>query len=159
MIDGWRDATTLATAMGCGLVGGAFFAFSAFVMPALGSLPAPGGISAMQAINVYAPRPALGLALLVPAVGSAALIVSAIVDRGEGRPGLVVCGGLLYLVGCLSVTMGLNVPLNDALASVDPSSAAGAAVWRDYLTDWTRWNSLRSASGLAASALLVLATR
>ena len=32
-------AATLATALGCGLVAGVFFAFSTFVMPALKRLP------------------------------------------------------------------------------------------------------------------------
>jgi uncharacterized membrane protein len=43
---------TLMTALGCGLIGGTFFAFSAFVMRALSYLPPAHGIAAMQSINV-----------------------------------------------------------------------------------------------------------
>jgi hypothetical protein len=45
---------TLGTALGCGLLAGVFFAFSAFVMPALRRLPASQGIAAMQSINKLA---------------------------------------------------------------------------------------------------------
>ena len=43
---------TLLSALGCGLIAGVFFAFSAFVMKALAGLPPPQGIAAMQSINV-----------------------------------------------------------------------------------------------------------
>jgi uncharacterized membrane protein len=43
---------TLLAALGCGLMAGIFFAFSAFVMKALSRLPASEGMAAMQAINV-----------------------------------------------------------------------------------------------------------
>jgi len=45
---------TLVAALGAGLNGGVFFAFSTFVMPALSRLPASQGIAAMQSINVAA---------------------------------------------------------------------------------------------------------
>jgi uncharacterized membrane protein len=43
-------ALTVAAAVGCGAVGGVFFAFSGFVMPALRRLPAAQGVAAMQSI-------------------------------------------------------------------------------------------------------------
>jgi len=42
---------TLVSALGCGLIAGVFFAFSAFVMKALARLPPAQGIAAMQSIN------------------------------------------------------------------------------------------------------------
>jgi uncharacterized membrane protein len=41
-----------ASALGCGLVAGLFFAFSNFVMKSLARLPSDQGIAAMQNINV-----------------------------------------------------------------------------------------------------------
>jgi uncharacterized membrane protein len=38
--------------LGAAMIAGVFSAFSSFVMPALARLPAAGGISAMQSINV-----------------------------------------------------------------------------------------------------------
>ncbi len=42
---------TFAAAIGSGLMAGLFFVFSVTVMTALGKLPAPAGIAAMQSIN------------------------------------------------------------------------------------------------------------
>ena len=47
-------ALTLVTLLGCGTIAGVFFAFSTFVMKALGRLPPEEGIAAMQSINVFA---------------------------------------------------------------------------------------------------------
>jgi uncharacterized membrane protein len=52
--------------------------------------------------------------------------------------------------------MLFNVPRNDALAAVDPASAAGAALWASYLTSWTAWNHVRTSAALAATAALIL---
>ena len=47
----------IATALGCGLVVGVFFAFSTFIMKALARLPAPQGIVAVQSINIVVINP------------------------------------------------------------------------------------------------------
>ncbi|MGB6365044.1 MAG: anthrone oxygenase family protein, partial [Thermoanaerobaculia bacterium] len=48
---------------------------------------------------------------------------------------------------------------NNALAAVDPASAAGAELWASYLTAWTAWNHVRTVAALAAAAALSLALR
>lgn len=50
-MDGLLFALTLLSALGCGLMAGVFFAFSAFVMRALASIQPTQGIPAMQSIN------------------------------------------------------------------------------------------------------------
>jgi uncharacterized membrane protein len=57
MIDHLLFALTLVAALGCGLMAGVFFAFSAFVMKALARLPLAQGIAAMQSINVAVINP------------------------------------------------------------------------------------------------------
>jgi len=52
-----------------------------------------------------------------------------------------------------------NVPLNNALAAVDPASADGARVWAGYFTRWTAWNHVRTVAALAAAASLTIARR
>ena len=69
MMDGFLFVLTLLAALGCGVVAGVFFAFSAFVMKALGHLPAEQGIAAMQAINVAAVTFAFMAALFGTALG------------------------------------------------------------------------------------------
>lgn len=48
MMDALLFLLTLLAALGCGLIAGVFFAFSAFVMKGLGRLSAEQGVSAMQ---------------------------------------------------------------------------------------------------------------
>jgi uncharacterized membrane protein len=51
------DLLTLVAALACGLAAGFFFAFSICVMQALGKIPAPQGIAAMQSVNVVVLNP------------------------------------------------------------------------------------------------------
>jgi uncharacterized membrane protein len=70
---------------------------------------------------------------------------------------LRLAGGGLFLVGTVLVTLVRNVPMNDALAAVDPVSAAGAAQWARYVPEWTAWNSVRTAAAIAAAVMLSFA--
>ncbi len=72
----------LVTAVGCGCTGGALYAFSAFVMPALARLPAAGGVAAMQAMNVTAVRAPFMLAFMGTAALSVAVAVAGVAPRG-----------------------------------------------------------------------------
>jgi uncharacterized membrane protein len=148
-------ALTLVTALGAGLAAGVFFAFSNFVMRALGRIPAPEGIRAMQEINVTVINPWFMTALFGSGLASLAVIVVAVADWDGSYGPYLVAAGALYVVGCVVVTMAFNVPRNEALAAVDPASTEGAAVWERYLVEWTRWNSVRTVACLAAMALLI----
>lgn len=156
-MSGWLVALTVTAALGCGGNGGVFFAFSSFVMPALGRLPPAQGIAAMQSINVQAVTPPFMTAFLGTAAACLALVFAALRRWGEPGAAPQLAGGLLYLVGIVGVTAARNVPLNDALAAVAADAAAGAALWRRFLPTWTAWNSVRAAAGLAAAAALTAA--
>ena len=157
MLDGLLFALTLISALGCGLVAGVFFAFSAFVMKALARLPAAQGIAAMQAINVAAITPAFMGALFGTAALCAALVIAALSSWGEAGAAWLLVGGLLYLVGAIAMTMAFNVPRNNALAAIAPESAEGANLWARYVVEWTACNHLRAAACLAAAASLTVA--
>jgi len=149
---------TLATALGCGLVAGVFFAFSTFVMPALKRLPPAHGIAAMQSINKLAVTPAFMTALFGTAVACLGLVVWAAISSGERPAALVLTGGALYIVGTIGVTIACNVPLNDRLATLHPQEGADAAGrWEEYATRWTAWNHVRATAAFAASATLTIA--
>jgi uncharacterized membrane protein len=143
--------------LGCGAVGGVFFAFSTFVMPALARLPAAQGIAAMQAINVAAITPAFMLALFGSGAGCLYLAVRSALDLAEPGAMTTLVGSLLYILGNIVVTMLCNVPRNNALAAVDPQSDNGARVWKDYLVDWTWWNHVRTLTAIGAAAALMSA--
>ena len=157
MVDRLLFALTLFTALGCGLIGGVFFAFSSFVMNALARLPAAQGIAAMQSINVAVINPLFMAAFLGTAAACVLLAVSSLLRWREPGAAYLLAGSLLYLVGVILVTSLFNVPRNDALAAVAPASAEGARLWTDYVKSWTAWNHVRTAASLAAAALLTVA--
>jgi uncharacterized membrane protein len=150
---------TFATALGCGLSAGVFFAFSSFVMPALDRLAPAQSIRAMNSINKLALTPVFMTALIGTAVACGVLVVWALVSWGERPAVLVLAGSALYLVGAIGVTRAANVPLNDALMTVDPDAAGAAGRWSGYLAHWTAWNHARVVTTLAASGLLIAALR
>lgn len=150
---------TLLSALGCGLVAGIFFAFSAFVMKALANLPPAQGIAAMQSINVVVINPWFMTAFFGTAVACILVMIWSLSRWHDPGSVYVLAGGLLYLVGTILVTMLFNVPLNNSLAAVAPVSAEGAKVWAGYLTAWTAWNHVRTIAALAAAASLTIGLR
>ena len=81
-----------------------------------------------------------------------AAIILAAVSRGEPHAAWLLAGSVLYLVGTVLVKMRFNVPRNEALRRVAPSSAEAASLWADYLVTWTAWNHVRAAAAFLASA-------
>jgi len=144
-----------AAAIGSGLVAGIFYAFSSFVMAALGRLPAEHGAAAMNSINVTVITPSfmilfIGTALLGLLLGGGSLF-------WWSHPGakLVLAASLLYVIGCFGVTMMFNVSLNNRLAAGDAVQAA--AFWPRYLEVWTIWNHVRTAAPILAAILFTAA--
>jgi uncharacterized membrane protein len=156
-MDGFLFALTLATAVGAGLNGGFFFAFSNGVMSALGRLRPSEGAAAMQAINITVINPLFMTALFGTGVACLVLIGWGIADLDEPYAGWLIAAGAIYLVGIIGLTGGYHVPRNNALARVDPASPEGERVWRTYLVEWTRMNHVRTVAGLGAAALLAVA--
>jgi uncharacterized membrane protein len=150
---------TFATALGCGLSAGVFFAFSSFVMPALDRLAPAQSIRAMNSINKLAVTPVFMTALFGTALGCAVLGVWAVTSWGERPAAFALAGCALFLVGAIVVTIAANVPLNDALMKVDPEATDAATRWSAHLSDWTPWNHVRAVTALAASGLLIAALR
>ncbi|HUM12078.1 MAG TPA: anthrone oxygenase family protein [Myxococcaceae bacterium] len=144
-----------AATVGTGLAGGIFFAFSSFVMRALGAVPPRAGIAAMNAINVTVINPGFMLVFLGTAVLSVGLALASFRWWGSLDGALLLVASLLYLVGCLGVTMVRNVPLNDALAALGPDPSDSTGLWSRYLVEWTRWNHVRTLSCLGSTILLV----
>ncbi len=153
----WLFTLKLLTALGCGLAAGVFFAFSTFVMPALARLHPPQGIAAMQSINITAINPLFMIALFGTALACLFLAVSVLFKWRQPGAVYLLVGSLIYLVGTIAVTIACNVPLNDALAIVEPDSPEGTNLWARYLTNWTFWNHIRTLAALVAAALFTIA--
>ncbi len=144
-------------ALGCGLVAGIFFAFSTFVMKALSRLPAEQGITAMQSINIVVLNPWFMAAFFGTAAVCVVTLVLSLSRLPDLRAMFMLAGSVLYLVGCIVVTLVCNVPRNNALAAVAPTDATSANLWDGYVSGWTAWNHVRTIASLAAAALFTVA--
>lgn len=152
-------AWKLVAALGCGVVAGVFFAFSTFVMRALARLEAAQGISTMQSINITAINWWFMTLLFGTAVVCIFLAGSSLLKWHQPSAPYLLVGGLLYLVGTILVTIAFNVPLNEALARVNPEEMNSATLWATYLKNWTLWNHVRTVTALAAATLFTIALR
>ena len=154
---GYLDMIIAATAIACAVVAGVFFAFSSFVMGALMRLPPAQGIAAFQSINIVVINPVFMTALFGTGVACAAWILYAVTQSHGAASACLIVASLSYLLGTIVVTVVCNVPLNDALAAMDPASGNAASLWLEYARRWTAWNHVRTISGIVAAALFVVA--
>jgi uncharacterized membrane protein len=153
--------STLATTglLGSALMAGTFYAFSAFVMRALARLPARDGIAAMQSINIAVINPwFLGVFMGMAGVGALAG-VWAIIKWNQPGSGWLLLAGLSYVVGTFIVTVVGNVPLNNALAPLDPADHTSATLWAKYQHQWTIWNHVRAFAALVSTGAFAMACR
>jgi uncharacterized membrane protein len=156
-MDSFLGLLTFLTALGCGVMAGVFFAFSAFVMRGLDRLPASRAVAAMQGINASAPTPAFMVVFLGTALACVGLMLSSYFVWGELFAAYLLVGGGLYLSFAFGLTVVYHVPRNEALARVEADGAEAESRWSGYVSGWTAWNHLRFAGSLAASVSLVMA--
>ena len=153
---------TTVAAIGSAVVGGIFYAFSTFVMKGLDRTQPAEAITAMRGLNAEAPANAPFLAMFL---GSAllALAVGIVAVTRIGQPGSwYLLAGAVFGLGGVIVTMAFNVPLNNHLDGVDPaglSAADAASQWGAYLSTWTAWNHVRTATALVGAALMLIGLR
>ncbi len=156
-VDALLFVLTLFAALGCGLIAGVFFAFSAFVMKALSRLPPSEGIAAMQSINVAVINPVFLTVFLGTAAACVLTIISSLLHWHDPSAVYLLVGSVLYLAGSFLVTVAFNIPKNDALASIAPTDPDSANLWAGYLASWTAWNHIRTVAALAAAVLFMIA--
>lgn len=142
------------TAAAAAVFGGAMFAFSSFVMPALRELAPRDGIIAMQSINRWAPKSLLLLPMGVLAVGGVAVIAMALLGDGDDRA--LKIGGALPGLASLVITAATNIPINNKVDALTAGPEAEGE-WAAYATVWCRWNHLRTVTSLASAVLLGVA--
>ena len=149
-------ATALAV-LGSGLIAGVFFSFAAFLLTALGRLPAPAGITAMQSVTSAIKSLLFLLAFFGTAVLAAGLGLAAPLRWSQPGAGYLLLGSLLYLSLPFGVTLLKNVPLNTRLAGTDADSEEGARFWEKFRASWGMWNHLRWIGALGATAAFLMA--
>src|SRR5262249_34286345 len=118
-------------------------------------IPPDQGIAAMNSINITVINPWFMTVFLGTPIVCAILFVIALLKWSEPGAAIILAASLIYVVGSLVVTLAFNVPLNNELARVTSAAGEGGALWTRYLSDWTFWNSVRTAAPLLAMVLFI----
>lgn len=146
-----------------GLIAGLFFGWLVSVIPGLGKTADRTYIETMQSINVAIVNPFFVIPFMITPVVLAGSAIAEYRAGNQRRSWFLGVAAATYVVGVLGVTVGGNVPLNDALDGFDLSASddGAAAVRRTTYEDpWNRWHLGRTiasvlAFGLATGASLV----
>lgn len=125
-----------------GSMAGFFWSFSVVIMPGLGFSEPTTALSAMQDINLAVRIALFAVGFFGAVLIAAAIAVWTLMTHPPARA-LNGAAAVLYLVGVLGVTALGNVPMNEALALLDASSATDEAALEEYLRDWTALTSAR----------------
>ncbi|MFB0613857.1 anthrone oxygenase family protein [Aurantiacibacter poecillastricola] len=156
-MDALNAALLWFSAVSAGIMAGVYFAFSAFVMRSLDAIAAPAGMQAMQSINRVILRSTFLPLFFLSLLACAVMAVIASLDLAAPGAVAMLIGALLYILGMFVVTVVGNVPLNNRLDATAAGSDEGAAMWREYMTRWTRWNHVRTLVCAVSLVFLVLA--
>lgn len=154
-------ATAAVSLLLTGVVAGLFATFSVAVMPALDAVPPGQAVAVMRSINRKIVNPVF-LAAFLGAPLTTAVTGALVWAEGHPQAGAVfLTGAAVLLLGVLAPTVAVNVPMNEALdAAPAPDDRlddrVAAREWAGYSPRWTRWNTLRAASGSTALLLVGL---
>jgi uncharacterized membrane protein len=144
----------VAAISGAGLVTGLLFAFSNFVMRALGDLPSDKGMFAMQRINETIINPVFMVLFLGTPILCLVIAVNSGLKINEPGSLFLLVGALAYIIGPFGITMRFNVPLNNLLARADISDSD--EIWPMYQKKWQRWNHIRTYIGVASVVFMAM---
>ena len=145
---------------------GFFYAWVCSTMWGLDAADPRVAIGAMQAMNASVRNAVFAPAFFGTPFVLAAAAALLLMRRQQHSAAAFAAAAILYLCLGLTLTIAVNVPMNEALAAIDiPDDVESArAIWQDYSGPWQFWNQIRTgASGvaflLAVSGLLVMDRR
>jgi uncharacterized membrane protein len=159
-MDAVRAMSLIAATMSMGLMAGVFGLYAHTIMPGLGRTDDRIFVGAFQAIDRAIINPWFLAGGFVGALVFTALaaVLHVPADRRSVLPWIAVAL-ILYLV-VFVITIGVNVPLNDAIkAAGDPDRIADLAMVRERFDEarWVRWNNVRTLASTAAFGCLAWA--
>jgi uncharacterized membrane protein len=126
-------------------------------MRALDRISPDAAVAAMASINRVILRSAFMPLFLARSASALTLAVLALFHREGLETMLMAAGGTIYVLGMFVCTIAFNLPLNDELEEADTTSSKTGAAWAGYRRDWARWNHLRAASAVIATACFIAA--
>jgi uncharacterized membrane protein len=141
----WTGVVLGAALLSMGLMAGLFYAFSVSVMPGLADADDASFVTAMQNINAaienVAFAAAFGGAFLFTAVAAVMLLA-----LGRRSAAAWTAAALVLYIAVLGLTMGVEVPLNDALAAAGKPGEIRdlSRVREDFEPVWVTVNMVRT---------------
>ena len=142
-----------------GVLAGIYGIFSNTVMPALAASPDKTAVRVMQDINRLIVNPLFLLFFMGSALASIALLI---VAGLTGQLTWLTAIASVMLSATLFTTIGINVPLNNALkeTTLDSTTRDGTnppTLWQHYLDRWVHWNHIRAILCALSAFLYALA--
>jgi len=156
----FQAVVVVATVL-CSLVAGILFAFATVVMPGIKSLDDAAFIRAFQVIDgvIQGYQP---LFMLVW-IGSALSTIAAAAIGGWKLTGLdrvmLVLAALIFLLGVHVPTATINIPMNDALQTLETRTMSETALKRareEFESRWNQWNIIRTVFATIVTVLLIV---
>jgi uncharacterized membrane protein len=158
MIEVLRGASLIAATLATGLLAGLFYAFSVSVMPGLRRSGDRTFVETMQQINIAIVNPVFMISFLgAPVLTLAAGLLQLHPDGLTLLPWIAVA--LVLCLATLGITVGVNIPLNNALDAAGPPAAGDdpAGTRAAFEARWVRFNVVRTWTSIAAFGCLTWA--
>lgn len=153
------NLSLLLAALLSGLIAGLFYSYSCSVNPGLGKLGDAEYLKAMQSIN----RAILNPVFFASFMGTLIVLpLAAWLDYSAPAGSsfyLLVAGAAVYAIAVFGVTMGVNVPLNNALDAFDIGSATASELSAQrsaFEIPWNRFNTVRTWGSVLSFLLVIL---
>lgn len=142
------------------LIAGLLYAYACSVNPGLNRLPDAGYLAAMQSINRAILNPVFFIAFL-----GAPILLPLSTWMHYGYPTtyrfwFLLGAATVYLIGVLGVTALGNIPLNEALDSVNIQAASPEEIAHQrnaFEGPWNKWHMIRTASSVLSLVLVIIA--
>ena len=156
-----RTVLLFCSVLSTGLMAGLFFGWMVSVIPGTARISDHNYVATMQSINRAIVNPGFVIPFIIPplVLGGTAIMYWRV---GERRRSMwLAVGAVSYLLGVLGVTMGGNVPLNNALDAFDLQAADAqtlAARRATYEGPWNRWHAVRTVASVFSLACAAAAT-
>jgi uncharacterized membrane protein len=153
--------TVVLAAFLCSLVAGFLFAFAVVIMPGIRNLDDGAFLRAFQEMDGVIQRgnPLFGLVWVGSVLAMVACLALAVGQVAGLERTLLVLAGTIYLLGVQLPTFVINIPLNNQLQVLDiegTDEATLRSARESFEPRWNRWNALRTALAVLASAMLVV---
>ena len=152
-----RSVTLALATLVTGLVAGVFYAYAVSVNLGLAAQPDDINVATMNAINERIQNPLFFASFFGAVLFFLAALAAHFPRPRAGRFRMIALAFVLYIVGGFLITVLVNVPLNEGLASVPAGASAGelARARAEYEEPWNFWNGVRAVSSSLALLALV----